>query len=313
VLREYFIGTGGWAYFRVPGLRPLVAYSKAFNFVEVNSTFYQIPPLKEAETWRKMVPQDFQFAVRAHRSISQKFELKTETLETLERIKRICTALNAAVLHVQVPASLSFNQASVGKIQDFLSHVETGDTRLAMEFRGASNASLPPELTEDMKEHDVIHSVDLSKGETPACESDVLYSRLFGKGSHNIYQPTDDELVEIDRKALKGKSEKAFLSFHFISMYKDAARLKIYRQTGKFPKVTKSTGLASLQEVLSADQTQFPISKQQLIHNQGWKLFDLTRDLRIRAGEILQKLPERIYNDINEVIHTVQSTTGMQA
>jgi uncharacterized protein YecE (DUF72 family) len=47
------IGAGGWAYFTVPGMHPLQAYSKAFNFVEVNSTFYEIPPLKVAASWRR--------------------------------------------------------------------------------------------------------------------------------------------------------------------------------------------------------------------------------------------------------------------
>ncbi|KAB2945238.1 MAG: DUF72 domain-containing protein [Candidatus Methanoperedens sp.] len=40
------IGAGGWAYFKVPGLDSLEAYSKAFDFVEVNSTFYTIPSIE---------------------------------------------------------------------------------------------------------------------------------------------------------------------------------------------------------------------------------------------------------------------------
>lgn len=39
------VGAGGRAYFQVPGKPPLKAYSEIFNFVEVNSTFYEYPAL----------------------------------------------------------------------------------------------------------------------------------------------------------------------------------------------------------------------------------------------------------------------------
>jgi uncharacterized protein YecE (DUF72 family) len=35
---DYFVGTGGWAYFKVPGESSLKAYSEVFNFIEVNYT-----------------------------------------------------------------------------------------------------------------------------------------------------------------------------------------------------------------------------------------------------------------------------------
>ena len=38
-MTEFLIGTGGWAYFKVPNIHPLIAYSKAFNFVEVIQHF----------------------------------------------------------------------------------------------------------------------------------------------------------------------------------------------------------------------------------------------------------------------------------
>lgn len=147
-----------------------------------------------------------------------------------------------------------------------------------------------------MQDKGIIHCVDLSKGEKPMYDSDILYTRLFGKGHHNIYQPTDEELEEIDHTALASKSEKAVMSFHFVRMYKDAARLKVYKQTGKFPKITRSTGLNSLEEVLKED-TIFPTSKQDLIQRQGWKLFDKTETKRVHLAEYLDRLPNRMYKN----------------
>jgi len=302
-LKEYLIGTGGWAYFKIPGLHSLVAYSKAFNFVEINSTFYQTPPSKEVETWRRLVPSDFQFTVRAHKTITHRCKLQPtqEALETFEKMKQICTILSADTLHLQIPLSTILAQNSTDKFRDFLSSLDLGKLRLALETRGIPSSKMPSELVNTMQDYNMIHCVDLSKGEMPAYESDTLYSRLFGKGHHNVYQPTDEELRQIDKKALSGKFEKIILSFHFVRMYKDAARLKMYKQTGKFPAITRSTGLSSLEEVLKED-AKFPATKQELVHDQGWKLLDLTADERMYARNFLRKLPERTYNNIREVI-----------
>ena len=309
-MKECLVGTGGWAYFHVPRISPLVAYSRVFSFVEVNSTFYQMPSLKEVERWRQRVPPDFQFSVRAHRSITHtlRFRPVNEVFEAFEKMKQICQLLGANVLHLQTPSSLNLNEAFVLDFRQLLSSINLGKLRLALEVRGTRGGSLPHELLRVMQDNNIIHSVDLSKGEMPAYDSDILYTRLFGKGQHNIYQPTDEELVEIDRKASSSKSEKISMSFHFVKMYKDAARLKTYKQTGKFPMITRSTGIGSLEEVLSEDAA-FPTTKQDLIHKQGWKLFDVTETERTRAGEYLERLPDGTYNDLTEVTDKLASMT----
>jgi uncharacterized protein YecE (DUF72 family) len=296
------IGTGGWAYFRVPGLGSLTAYSRIFNFVEVNSTFYQIPLLKEVEKWRRHVPSDFKFSVRAHQSITHLYKLQPveETFEAFERMNQICSTLDAEVMHLQVPPSFELTETSITNFHSLLSSVSLRKLRLALEIRGVRSSQLPPELLKTMQEYNIVHCTDLSRAEMPAYESDMLYTRLFGKGKHNVYQPTDEELVEIDKKASSGKSEKIVMSFHFVRMYKDAARLKTYKQTGQFPMVTRSTGLDSLEEVLSED-ARFPSTKQELIRSQGWKIFDLTETKRIRVENLLEKLPEATYDDLGEV------------
>jgi len=307
-LTEYLVGAGGWAYFQVPKLKSLEAYSKVFNFVEVNSTFYQIPPLAEAEKWRKMVPVNFQFSVRGHRSITHKHRLKPEkeVFESFERMKRICKVLNAEILHLQTPPAFELSETTIENIRQILPSLNLGSLRLALEIRRTPSADLPGRLVKVMQDFNIIHSVDLSKDESPAYRSDVLYTRLFGKGEHNVYQPTDGELVEIDRKATSSGSKKIVMSFHFVRMYKDAVRLKIYKQTGKFPSITNSTGIASLKEVLKEDAS-FPATKQQLIRSQGWKLFDMSKTERIHVADCLRKIPEETYDTLSEVAEKVES------
>jgi uncharacterized protein YecE (DUF72 family) len=306
-LTRYLIGAGGWAYFQVPDVHPLVAYSRAFNFVEVNSTFYEIPNFRLVESWRRVVPPDFEFAVRCNKSLTHKYKFQPtpQAFEVLEKMTTICSTLKAEVLHLQTPPTFQPTKDNVHLIRNFLSATDLKGVRIALETRGVKR-SLSPDLVKVMQDHNMIHCVDLSKGEEPAYKSDILYSRLFGKSAHNVYQPTDEELRKIDKKTSKGDHKTVAVSFHYVRMYKDAARFKIYKQAGKFPKVTKSTGLGSLKEILGED-AKFPSSKGELISHQGWKLIDLTKDRRVHAFTVLQKLPEKTYNSVKDVVQTLES------
>jgi len=279
----------------------------AFDLVEVNSTFYEVPSLELVESWRRLVPPNFEFAVRCNKALTHKYKFQPtlEAFEVLEKMITICSALRAEILHLQTPAAFQPTKSNVGLMRNFFSSADLKGIRVALEMRGAKQP-FSSDLIATMQDYNMVHCVDLSKDELPAYKSDILYSRLFGKGSHNIYQPTDEELRKIDQKASKGDHKTVAVSFHFVRMYKDAARLKIYKETGKFPAVTKSTGLSSLAEVLQED-AKFPSNKKELIHHQGWKLVDLTEDKRVHAAHMLKKLPEKTYNSVSEVVQVLES------
>ena len=58
---------------------------------------------------------------------------------------------------------------------------------------------------------------------------------------------------------------------HSNRVFKDAARFRIYKETGEFPMVTKSSGVDYLAEVLRED-AKFPSSKTELVNHRGWKI-----------------------------------------
>ncbi len=262
------------------------------------------------ESWRRLVPPNFEFAVRCNRALTHryKFHPMPEAYEVLKRMTSICSILKADILHLQTPSRFPPTKNNAELVRNFFSTVNLKRIRIALEIRGGKRP-LNPVLIKTMQDYNMIHCIDLSRDEEPAYRSDILYSRLFGKGRHNIYQPTDEELRKVDKKASKRDHKKVAVSFHFVRMYKDAARFKIYKKTGKFPMVTKSTGLKSLMEVLQED-AEFPSSKKELISHQGWKLIDLTRNKRVHMSDLLQKLPEKTYNNINEVVQTLESVNS---
>jgi hypothetical protein len=161
-----------------------------------------------------------------------------------------------------------------------------------------------------MKEFDIAHSTDLSMS-APKHRSDLIYSRLFGPGRDNVYQFTDEELARIIQRAGDQEVSRSYLSFHGIKMYKDAARLKVFMETGSFPKVTGRVGLESLRAVLREDAT-FPVSKQVLVEDQGWKVIDLSASRRVKASVLLDRLPSKRYNNVKDVIASLDDAIAAQ-
>lgn len=297
-LISYLIGTGGWAHFMVPGQSSLRAYSRIFDFVEVNYTFYKYPDMRMVENWRRTVPSDFTFTVRCHQDLTHRIGLKPveEAHAVLSQMIEVCRVLRAPFLHLETPARYTFNEQKTSEARRFFSTVDLKRVRLAWEIRG----KVTEEVAKLMQDFNIVHSVDLSR-ETPAFKSDVIYSRLFGKGKYNIYQFTDEELKEIDRKVVKSEAKTVVASFHGLRMNTDAARFKAYKEKGVFLPVTSFTGVDSARAVLSED-AQFPSTKAELIAHQGWKVIDLEIDERTHLSELLSKLPEKTYHSVEEVI-----------
>ena len=301
-LTDFLIGTGGWAYFNVPDKPPLKAYSEIFNFVEVNYTFYEYPDLHMVEQWRRTVPFDFTFAVRCHQDLTHRIGLKPtgEAYEVLGKMKIFCDILESPFLVLETPASYVIKREEAKNARDLFSSFNFRGANLVWEIR----APITEEALDLMRDFNMIECVDLSIN-SPSVESDIMYSRLFGKGKHNIWQFTDDELLTIDHEVESIKPRIAALSYHGVKMNMDAARYMQYKKTGNFVPITDFTGVDSARAVMFED-TPFPISKAKLIENQGWKVIDLTLDKRIHLAELLANIPDKTYNSVDEVAEALE-------
>ena len=303
---QLYIGAGGWDYFSLPNGDRLKAYSSVYDFVEVNSTYYQLPSPATVASWRKRVPPEFEFSVRCQKDVAElhRLALTPKTIRIIDSMEKICRRLRASVLTILIPKALLGDKELLPKMNAFLSTISFGRTRIAFEFRGGA----PTEDTlKILHEHDAFHSIDISK-QDPKLGSSILYSRLFGKGKENVYEFDDNELRDIAAKASGPKFEKSILAFHGVRMYRDAARLKIFLNSGRFPSLTGHVGLESLSEVLMEDAV-FPISKSQLVREQGWKLFDKTTEERARTRVVLERLPEGAYGTLDDVLASLRRTS----
>ena len=295
-----FVGTGGWAYFRGPWRGNLEVYSRVFNSVEVNSTFYSYPDIRQVRSWRKRVPESFQFSVRSHGDLTHRYELQPvdESFHVYYRMVDICEVLNAEVLHLLTPARVALDYQKLHGMAEFFNSVDVSSPRIAWEIRGQRTADEWKELTRIMQDHNIVQCVDLSI-ERQRVQSDILYTRLFGKGAHNLYQFDDKEIREVNAKA-EEQPKRSYLIFHGGRMYEDAARLKAYRETGKFPRAWGPVDTESLMKVLGEDAT-FPATRAELIRSQGWKVIDLAADERTHASSLLGWLPDRTYLSLADI------------
>jgi uncharacterized protein YecE (DUF72 family) len=298
-MSQLLVGAGGWAYFQVPGTDSLEAYSQAFDFVELNSSYYELPSQSSFSDWRRRVPSDFRFSIRCPRILVDHYGLKLlpGPRSLLERLEEACKILEAEVMTILVGNTSPIKEDELApRLKELLGTFDAGNTVVAVEFR---NLKPSEEVFEVMREAGAVHSADLST-DNPRYNGRILYSRLFGKGEDNIYEFDDSELREITKKASEPKFEKSILAFHGVRMYRDAGRVKSYLQKGFFPKITSGVGADSIREILSED-ARFPALKSTLVKDQGWKVFQDTREVR-KISTVLEKLPGDNYESLDDLM-----------
>ena len=221
------IGTCGWG--RLPARQLgildysslLEAYSRLFDAVEVNSTFYRIPRENTAKRWRSTVPDDFAFTVKMYRGITHERRF-VGVDDLLESFLRVVRALNAPIILIQTPRSFRQTAEHVQKVLDFLS-ILPSDIEYALELRG---------WTYDERFSNWIWVVDPFAKMPP--EQDVYYFRLHGSppGERMYrYRYSDTDLQWL-KEFVSTLSGDVWIFFNNIWMYEDALRFKEMMSNG---------------------------------------------------------------------------------
>ena len=120
------------------GTRPsdfLTVYSRAFDTVEVDSTFYAIPPAKTVQSWAERVKEGFTFALKMPREITHERRLTgcaDLVAEFADRVRLLGRKLGPVLIQL----GPDFGPEQRGALQDFLPLLPR-DVRFAIEFRRA--------------------------------------------------------------------------------------------------------------------------------------------------------------------------------
>jgi uncharacterized protein YecE (DUF72 family) len=202
------VGCAGWsiprpaaAYFASVGSH-LERYSQVFNSCEINSSFYR-PHKKETwERWARSVPAEFQFSVKAPKTITHEAKLNcsSEVLSAfLEQIKFLGDKLGPVL--IQLPPSLEFDQARAGKFLTLLRQKYAGD--VVWEPRHKSWFSI--RVDDLLKEFHVARvAADPACGPTarqPGGLTSLAYFRLHGSPRRYYSAYSDDFLDALSSQA----------------------------------------------------------------------------------------------------------------
>jgi uncharacterized protein YecE (DUF72 family) len=109
-------------------------YSKYFNSVETNTTFYRLPLRKTVRNWREVTSEDFVFSVKLPRAITHQNLEDSNKLHVFFDIIEILDEKLGPIL-IQFPSR--FKRAEIEKLREFLDNLPCYN-RYAVEFRDKS-------------------------------------------------------------------------------------------------------------------------------------------------------------------------------
>lgn len=198
---DWYLGTIGFTYpewkgsfypVGLPANQSLNYYSRIFNAVEINTTFYGPQSPAQVERWAANTPPEFRFAMKAPRRVTH--DLRLQNTETEMRVFIESSAglkeKFGAVL-IQLPPSFKEEEREI--LARFLPTLPPGP-RYAIEFRHASWHV--PRTAELLRQHGVCWVAtdyeDLPVEIYPT--ADFLYIRWIGK--HNVLPHPGHEVVD---------------------------------------------------------------------------------------------------------------------
>jgi len=191
------IGTSGWSYppssgpgswtglfYPLSRTDELKFYSRYFNTVEINSTFYRPAASKTAEGWARRTPDDFQFTVKMWQHFThKKGEWTREELEEFKTgIAPLFEANKLGCLLLQFPASFRRTPENSDRLKLLLDEFAAYPKAVELRHRSWDEAAdmlksfeAVPAFIDEPKFHDSIRQdLELSAGR-------LLYLRFHGR------------------------------------------------------------------------------------------------------------------------------------
>jgi uncharacterized protein YecE (DUF72 family) len=247
-----YVGTSGWSYPQGSGtwkgyfyptgekVDELTYYSRFFNTVEINSTFYRPPEPKTAQSWANRVPEGFLFTVKLWQKFThpKMFEKTTGDAAAvshddvnlfLRGIEPLAKEGKLGVVLAQFPPSFINDEYGKGILRALAAHF--GDYRLAVELRHKSwsdDLATAKLLQENRVSwvHIDEPKFSFSLAEDVPQTSDLAYFRFHGRNkemwwkgdveSRYCYLYSPQEITELSEQVTKAAAQSA-ISFVFFN------------------------------------------------------------------------------------------------
>lgn len=229
-MAEVRTGCVSWTYadwlgsFYPVGTKPaefLSLYSRTFDIVEIDSSFYRIPNPSTIAQWKEKTPGSFLFTAKLPKKITHDAKLK-DISYPLEQFQKAIKGLGPrlACVIAQTPPSFKFD-SGIELLRQFLDSIDQG-IRYAIEFR--HNSWFKQETYDLLKAKKVcfVWSVnDYVEENLPEVTTDFLYLRFMGKYSEftkfDRVQKDKSGILESWLKSLEEKLDSVGQAFVLVS------------------------------------------------------------------------------------------------
>ncbi|MGM0854599.1 MAG: DUF72 domain-containing protein [Bacillota bacterium] len=212
-----YIGVTGWGdhetlYENASPRDKLKEYGAHFPIVEVDTTFYAVQPLRNAEKWVRETPEDFKFIVKAYQGMTghQRGEIPFETKEEMfrafkESLAPYVDAGKLAMVLLQFPPWYDCKKEHVDYIRYYREQLK--GFPLSLEFRHQS--WFRPEFRDKtltfMKKEGWIHSIcdepQAGEGSVPrvleTTHKDATLIRFHGRNLYGWNKPNGEDWREV--------------------------------------------------------------------------------------------------------------------
>ncbi len=185
---ELRIGTSGWQYKHwreryypasLATQKWLSFYTKDFDSVEINNSFYRLPSEQAADRWRLGTPADFRFSVKGSRYITHRKKLM-DPESALTRFMPIADRLGPKLgpILFQLPPHW---RCDIERLNRFLHALPSGH-RFSFELRDPTWHTL--DVYRALRRHNAAFCLfELAGFQTPVeLTADFVYVRLHGPG-----------------------------------------------------------------------------------------------------------------------------------
>ena len=186
-----YVGCSGWQYKdwrgvvypeKLPQRLWFSHYATLFDTVELNTTFYRLPPVSTVQSWAAQTPPGFTYAVKLGQFGSHRMKLRDAASwigNHMDRVERLGPALGPTL--VQLPPRWKRNAE---RLDEFLSVAPTR-VRWAVELRDPS--WLHDEVYEVLRRHGAALCIhDLLADHPWATTTDWTYVRFHGPDALNV-------------------------------------------------------------------------------------------------------------------------------
>lgn len=218
---DIHIGTSGWHYkhwrktFYPDNLREtdwLTYYSKIFNTVELNNSFYRMPATSTFEKWKASAPPGFNFAVKANRYITHSKKLQNAAQyadDFFQRASKLEGALGPILFQLSPHWDINTD-----RLADFTQALPVGP-RYVFEFR--NQTWYDRQVYEILRANNCAFCIYQLAGHLSPLEvtADFVYVRLHGPGGKYEGKYTDADLSEWARRCLSWQQRTKAVYIYF--------------------------------------------------------------------------------------------------